>query len=493
MTWDTPYRLLAEEIIQRRDEGADIPAALLRRFAALHPQADAWNQGAADALWAELDALPEDAALAAAEPNDLAGIRALRPEGPRDLRWSPGEDELLDRLHGAWTGRCVGCALGKPVEGMGMAVRDGASVGRADIRRYLGNRGEWPLRDYFSARAVGDGMEIGCPASTREGIAYMEPDDDIHYSLTGMGVVEQHGPEFTWEDVARWWCERIPVAAICTAERQAVLNWLGRSVHYRGQVAATPAFTRRHRNPYREWIGAQIRSDGWAWVCAGQPALAAEFAWRDAQWTHERNGIYGAMFFAAMQAAAFCVHDARELVAIGLAEIPRDCRLARVVRATVGWCAQDAGWEDTVARVEAMCATLSRSHHGGPLARPFMSPVHTINNAAFCVAALIHGRLDSRAATTIAVMAGADTDCNGASVGSIAGAACGRKRFDPGLAAPLHDTIRPSLIGFQEVTMAQLARRTAAVWRTVRSWADGRAAVGLPVRERKAGAATAGA
>jgi ADP-ribosylglycohydrolase len=26
------------------------------------------------------------------------------------------DDELLERVHGAWLGPCAGCALGKPVE-----------------------------------------------------------------------------------------------------------------------------------------------------------------------------------------------------------------------------------------------------------------------------------------------------------------------------------------------------------------------------------------
>ena len=484
MSWDSSYGLLAEEFIQRRDEGAVIPAALKARFAALDREKDGWNDAVIGPIWAELDAIASDPVMATAEPNDLAAIRALRPAGPRDLKWNPPEAELLDRLHGAWIGRCVGCALGKPVEGMGMGWRDGRSVGRGDIKKYLQNRGDWPLSDYFSARNVGDDMKIWCPASTREQIAYMEPDDDIHYSLTGMGVVEQAGPDFTWEDVAQWWASRIPYSAICTAERQAILNWFTRSTFRKGSV--TPEFTRRHRNPYREWIGAQIRSDGWAWVCAGKPELAAEYAWRDAQWTHERNGIYGEMFCAAMQAAAFVVSDPAKLVEIGLSEIPRDCRLARIIRQTMAWTKECPDWEACVAKVETACDDLSRNHHNGVLANKHMSAVHTINNAALCVAAFVYGKMDSRAATTIAVMAGLDTDCNGATVGSIVGAACGRARFDQKLAAPLHDTIRPSMIGFQEVTMTELAKRTAAVWRKVQDYHEKRA---VPVQTAAAGRA----
>ena len=82
------------------------------------------------------------------QPNSLEEIRAERPEGPRQLG-SLDDSVLLDRLHGAWTGRAAGCALGKPVEAMGIRGQAGKS-GRDAIRDYLKNRDDWPLDDYFS-------------------------------------------------------------------------------------------------------------------------------------------------------------------------------------------------------------------------------------------------------------------------------------------------------------------------------------------------------
>jgi len=90
--WATPYQLLHEEFVQRRDEGCTIPTALRERFAQLNPLADAWNQAALQPIYEALAALEPDAALAAREPNDLDAIRALRPAGPRDLKWSPTKD-----------------------------------------------------------------------------------------------------------------------------------------------------------------------------------------------------------------------------------------------------------------------------------------------------------------------------------------------------------------------------------------------------------------
>jgi hypothetical protein len=475
--WTSPLNLLSEEFVQRADEGCRIPAGLRQRFQELHPVHDQWSYGKIDPIYDDLMALEEDPLLAAAEPNDLTAIRALRPQGPRDLHYAPGEEELLDRLHGAWTGRCVGCALGKPVEGMGMGRDADLSLnGRRNIKRYLQGRGDWPLSNYFSGAENGDGLKIWCERSQRENIRFMEGDDDIHYSLTGLGVLEESGPEFTWQHVGRYWLSHIPVSHICTAETQAVTNL--QMVSARGHDGtATPAFTRRRRNPYREWIGAQIRSDGWAWVCAGKPELAAEFAWRDAHWTHERNGIYGEMLFAAIQAAAFVEGDPLRLVEIGLSEIPRDCRLARWTRTCLGWIRESQDFESCMSRLEQ--------------ALPEMHAVHTINNALICVIALCYGKMEPSSTAAIAVMCALDTDCNGATVGSITGAHRGRKRFGGTLAPQLNDTICPGMVGFERVSMLELAKRTAVQWKRVDAyWKARLAAQAAPAAKAQAASAS---
>ncbi len=466
---ETPLGLLMMEMKQRRDEGVQIPPAFHQAVAALNPQQDAWNEDKVWPLYDELMAMPEDAALAANEPNDLAAIRSLRPGGPRDLHWTPCDAELLDRLHGAWTGRATGCALGKPVEGWGMSELDGKPDGRRRIKRYLEAMGAWPLRDFIPAGKAA-GLEMPSSPSTRDRIAFMESDDDIHYSLVGLGILESYGPDFNWRQVARYWLDHIPVTNIFTAEQQAILNLQNRTQcgwPEAPNYAATPQFTRRHRNPYREWIGAQIRADGFAWCCAGKPELAAEFAWRDASWTHERSGIYGEMMFAAIEAAAFVEHDPRQLVEIGLSEIPRDCRLARATRQMLEYIARRRDWENCMAEVERLCAEISPDYRWGDRDIPGMHPIHTINNALICVLAMCCGRMDTLEAPAVAVMCGLDTDCNGATVGSIVGAAAGRAAFDNTLAGRLNDTIKARMLGFQDITMRELAERTAVQWKRV--------------------------
>ena len=90
--------------------------------------------------------------------------------------------------------------------------------------------------------------------------------------------------------------------------------------------------------------------------------------------------------------------------------------------------------------------------------------------AMLCVLALVLGGASPDGAICQAVMGGHDTDCNGATVGSVVGARAGVARFGGTLAPRLHDTVCPSVIGFSRVTMKELAERTLAQFRRVDLW-----------------------
>ena len=449
--WTTPLQLLKAELTQREYEGHPVPDSVRDRVSALDPEQDSMNIAVIDPLFNELTALPKASDYRYVQPNDLDAIRRDRPSGPRQLG-SVDESELLDRLHGAWTGRACGCALGKPVEGMGMRGAHGMS-GRQTIRAYLENREHWPLDFYFSGEDAGDDIRIACPQSQRENIAFMEPDDDIHYTLIALHVLETHGADFTWRNVATAWNNCLPYNAICTAETQAILNYNNASPRIARTNWVTPEYTSTHRNPYREWIGAQIRADGWGYACAGNPELAAEFAFRDACWTHRANGIYGEMMFAAITAAAFVVQDPVELIGIGLSEIPQGSRLAEAVNGALAQSAECENFHTYMNWVD--------EHYGE------LSPVHTVNNALVVIGAMIYGRMDFHQSICSSVEGGWDTDCNGATCGSIVGAASGASGLNSSLVAPLNDTIKPKVFGFEEVAMAELAMRTLSVHRKI--------------------------
>jgi hypothetical protein len=80
----------------------------------------------------------------------------------------------------------------------------------------------------------------------------MARDDDTDYTILGLHVLESYGFDFGPMDVAEQWMSHMPFLMTYTAERAAYRNL----IH-----GMRPPETATHRNPYREWIGAQIRAD----------------------------------------------------------------------------------------------------------------------------------------------------------------------------------------------------------------------------------------
>ncbi|XHR28469.1 MAG: ADP-ribosylglycohydrolase family protein [Chthoniobacteraceae bacterium] len=458
--WDTLRKLVTEEFIQSQQEGKcpDAIADLEREFATM-----ADDDAELSALPGRLLALPMRKDFPFQEPSDLETIRALRPSSRPGFSTSFSDDELADKMYGAWLGRCAGCALGKPVEGIGMM---GAKPSWRLIKRYLTaiSPDEWPLRDYFPGYSPAEGepqITIWCKASTREQIAFMESDDDIRYTVLGQIVLNQNGATFTTDDVAKLWMARLPYKSVCTAETQVYRNLVLADEFHIG--ARLPRdnwdWVATHLNPYREWIGAQIRVDSYGYAAPGQPELAAEFAWRDARLSHVKNGIYGAMFCAAMIAASFATSDVREIIEAGLAEIPTTSRLYSELHQVIAICERHG---NNFVNFESVFDELHSllGHY---------SSVHTNNNAGLCIVALLLGGGDFHKGITLAVMGGWDTDCNGATVGSIVGAIAGAKQVPSHWAARLNDTLNSEIIGYHPIAISECARRSVVIARKIAS------------------------
>ncbi len=227
----------------------------------------------------------------------------------------PLSDEALeDRTLGAWLGRAAGCMLGKPVEGWSREkIEDLMSVcGLSALDDY------WPEPPADGPVAFGPGAE----GLLRGKVRMAARDDDMDYTIAGLCILEKHGRAFTPRHVADFWLERLPYRCTYTAERVAYRNLVN---------GIEPPQSATYRNPYREWIGAQIRADAFGYACPGRPEEAAGMAFSDACVSHVKNGIYGEMWVAAMLAAAFVAGDAEKAVRVGLTEIPQNCRLAEAI------------------------------------------------------------------------------------------------------------------------------------------------------------------
>ncbi|MEV3991820.1 ADP-ribosylglycohydrolase family protein [Streptomyces sp. NPDC049837] len=495
LTWVQPEDLIGHELRQAAEDGRDASAVAARWHAAggtpaptaagaSPAPAPPHLRALAEHLLDELASLPTP--LASAEPTPLPHIKRLcphwpapTPNAPPDARpptapsaaapphlpgHPPGTAHppapvpcdaprtapatvapatvapgLHARLHAAWVGRAAGCLLGKPVEKLPLPA----------IRALARATGNWPLTSWFTARGVPPELAAAHPWNRRsaatslaENIDGMPEDDDLNYPLLNLLLLQRYGPGFSTADVARLWLDELPAGRTFTAERVAYRNLLS---------GLEPPLTATHRNPFREWIGAQIRADAHGWTHPGDPAAAAEQAHRDATLTHTANGVYGAMFTAAVIAtAASGTADVHQALAAGLSVVPPGSRLARAVRFGIATAHAHTDFDTVADRLHAAYG----SYHW----------VHAVPNTALLAAALTHADGDFTLSVCRAVSGGWDTDSNGATAGSVAGLLAGRPdRIPDRWTTPLKNRLATSVHTFDGIGFDTLAGLTHAL------------------------------
>jgi ADP-ribosylglycohydrolase len=232
----------------------------------------------------------------------------------------------------------------------------------------------------------------------------------------------------------------MPILHTFTAERVAYRNLC---------LLIPPPASASHRNVHREWIGAQIRADFWGYSNPGNPELAAEYAWRDASVSHVKNGIYGEMWAAAMMATAFTTDDVDAIIDAGLAQVPAKCRLAAEVGETIKWRREGISYDDALKRIHSIWDE-NRMHDW----------CHTISNARIVTLALLWGGGDFGDSIAKAVQSGFDTDCNGATVGSIMGIIHGASKIPRKWTKIFNDTLETGVSDFHRVSVSEMAKET---------------------------------
>ena len=371
------------------------------------------------------------------EPSDLDGIKAQRPVPSMKL---PAVDKanLRDRVAGAWIGRIAGCLLGKPVEGFRTPV----------LYRLLKDTDNYPMHKYIcKADYSSELIQIlednnltpnRCWAETIGGISPV--DDDTNYTTFGLKLVDTYGKNFTPQNVMEGWTRWIPVAAVCTAERVAYMNAVNR---------LNPPETATFENPYREYIGAQIRADFFGYVNPGDPEKAAEMGFRDASISHIKNGIYGEMWVAAMLAAAAVCDDVETVIRAGLEQIPANSRITEDIELVLKWYHEGVSAMDAIAKIQ--------ERYNEFLAFDWC---YVNSNAMIVTLGLLYGEKDIGKSMCLAVQPGFDTDCNGATVGSIVGMMVGEKAIPDYWVAPFQRKLMTSIDGYPVVDVDVMTDKT---------------------------------
>jgi hypothetical protein len=174
-------------------------------------------------------------------------------------------------------------------------------------------------------------------------------------------------------------------------------------------------------------MGSPIRSEIWACIAPGFPNIAAAYAYEDAIVDHAGGeSVYGEMFNAALESAAFVISDREKLLAIGLSFIPENCKTARAIKDAIRAYKEGMSWK------EARDFVLRNSY--SPIAQ--YSPV----NLGFQTIGLLYGK-DFGDAICKAVNCGYDTDCTGATLGAILGIILGKDDLPHKWIKPLSNKI----------------------------------------------------
>jgi ADP-ribosylglycohydrolase len=226
------------------------------------------------------------------------------------------------------------------------------------------------------------------------------PNDDLDLQLVWLLAVERLGAKaVNTALLGEFWLSYV------------VPNWneygIGKTNLERGLISPLSG---DYQNDWQNSNGAWIRTEIWACLAPGCPDIAAKYAIADAQVDHGTGeGTYAAAFVAAMQAAAFVIKDLRKCIDIGLARIPKECRMADSVR-TVLEC-YDSGKD----AIETRNIILERNMDIGD--GWFEAP----SNVSYAIIGLLYGDGDFKKSMITAINCGDDTDCTAATVGATLG------------------------------------------------------------------------
>ncbi len=368
------------------------------------------------------------------EPTTLNEIRKLRKDYKID-GIEPEKELLRRKIKGAWLGRAVGCLLGKPVE----CIRSNEFI------PFLKESGNYPMHRYVLSSDITEETYNKYKfwfrdkpyADTVDG---MPVDDDTNYVVLSQKIIDDYGRGFKSEDVAQSWLKYQSVNSYFTAEKTAYVNFIN---------CIKPPASAVYKNACREWIGAQIRGDYYGYINPGNPEKAAEMAYNDARISHIKNGVYGEMFVSAMVACAAVTDSVEDIILGGLGQIPCTSRLYEAVTKIMSDYNSGASVEDCFDYIHSQYD--EHTDYGW---------CHTIPNAMIVTAALLYGRGDFGKSICCAVSMAFDTDCNGATVGSIMGMRGTDSCIDNVWSKPINNKIHTSIFGYEVVDIDKAVEHT---------------------------------
>ncbi|MBI2440983.1 MAG: ADP-ribosylglycohydrolase family protein [Lentisphaerae bacterium] len=243
------------------------------------------------------------------------------------------------------------------------------------------------------------------------------PNDDLDLQLVWLKMLEDQGLDPSVRTFAEYW-----------SRYGARYPWNEYGFFMRNFARGLrPPVAGCFENYFVDEMGSPIRSEIWACLHAADPQAAARMAWKDSAVDHAGGeGTYGEIFWAAVEAAAFVEQDPLVLIRLGLAMIPISSHLARAIREAL-WCFHNhLSWGQARERIHTQFGHIQ--------------PCNAVPNHGFTIIGWLYGN-DFGDRLCKAVNCGYDTDCTGATLGSVLGILGGTAGIPDAWRKPVGDHI----------------------------------------------------
>lgn len=294
---------------------------------------------------------------------------------------------------------------------------------------------------------------------------YVKPpatyNDDITFELALLKAFETHGKETCSEDIAMEWVQRIPYG--WSAEDIALKNIM---------CGIMPPESGRRGNPYREWIGAQMRGAVCGMLAPGDPLEAARLAWMDGEISHTTNGILGEVFNAVLTALALVSPMTQKSSDDAGGQAPEGATMKALITEAMRYIPADSLYYHVVHTAYTLCETLGTADAAlKALETQFgqYNLVHALPNAAIEVVALYFGAGDYDETLAIVGAAGLDVDCNAAQVGTLLGILNWEKGLSAQWTDPIGTTLKTYVRGMETLEIKALVDLTYSVYRKLKA------------------------
>lgn len=318
---------------------------------------------------------------------------------------------LKDKILGCFNGKNVGGTLGAPLEG---------------------KNGFFNIEYFIQPNIENNPM----------------PNDDLDLQISSLNAVRRFGRNVNSEILAEYY-------NIFVNPSWAEYG-VGKSNLRRGIPTPISGY---HANSYKDSCGSFIRSEIWACLCPGHPELATRYAYFDSSIDHADEGMYGEVFWAAVQSSAFVESNVKKLIDIGLSYIPKTSALYKGILQVIDCYENGKTYEQTRDIVfKEIPGAFSYQHtklkdiklkEYKPAPAGFDAP----QNIAIAVLGLLYGKGDFGKSILLAVNCGEDADCSAGSLAATLGIILGNSNLPEKWIKPINDVIVTATLNTLDYTM----------------------------------------